>query len=81
MQGTLSAPMRCVALAGEIGEQSCCSIYERRPSPCRELEPWDEDGQPDEKCTRARAAHNLPPLDPTQGKPLRPGGTPWPLNA
>lgn len=81
MLGTLSAPVRCVALEGVIGEQTNCSIYERRASPCRELEPWDEEGQPTEKCTKARAAHNLPPLDPTEDKPLRPRDTPLPLTA
>ena len=81
MQGTLGAPVRCVALEGEVGEATCCSIYDKRSSTCREVEPWGPDGQPNEKCTRARAAHNLPPLDPADGRPLRPQNTPWPLTA
>lgn len=64
MKGTLKPPLRCVALDGDIGETVSCSIYGDRPTPCRELEPWDEHGQPDEKCSRARAAHGLPPLNP-----------------
>lgn len=64
MKGTLAAPARCVALDGAIGDGVSCSIYPDRPSPCRELEPWDEYGLPDEKCSRARAAHGLPPLEP-----------------
>lgn len=71
MRGTLHAPVRCVALDGKIGESVSCSIYPRRPSPCRELEPWDAAGMPDEKCNRARAAHALPPLDPRHGAPLQ----------
>lgn len=62
MQGTLRPPLRCVALAGAIGVAVNCSIYELRSSPCRELEPWEHDGQPNERCTKARAAHGLPPL-------------------
>lgn len=79
MKGTLTKPVRCVALDGRIGEAVCCSIYDQRPSPCRELEPWDANGQPDEKCSRARAAHDLPPLDPSKGVP--PPGKPEPLAA
>lgn len=62
MRGTLFQPTRCVALEGTVGKAVACTIYPRRPSPCRELEPWDDSGQPDGKCTRARAAHGLPPL-------------------
>ncbi|KAB2312879.1 YkgJ family cysteine cluster protein [Betaproteobacteria bacterium SCN2] len=83
MRGTLHSPLRCVALDGEVGESVCCSIYPGRPSPCRELEPWDAGGQPDEKCSRARAAHQLPPLGPRHDNPLTPDSplqpdTPWP---
>ncbi len=77
MRGTLCSPVRCVALQGEVGEAVNCAIYSGRPSPCRELEPWDTTGRPDEKCSRARAAYSLPPLGPTQDNPLRPD-TPWP---
>lgn len=81
MKGTLCAPARCAALDGGIGESVRCTIYPGRPSPCRELEPWDATGRPDEKCSRARAAHGLPPLDPSQGNPVSPPETPWPLAA
>lgn len=64
MRGTHSAPVRCVALSGMIGDDARCGIYADRPSPCRELDPWLADGQPDDKCARARLAHGLPPLDP-----------------
>lgn len=72
MRGTQCAPARCTALEGDIGKSVCCTIYPQRPSPCRELEPWGESGQPDEKCSRARAAHGLPPLGPSRDKPIRP---------
>ncbi|MEW6678438.1 MAG: YkgJ family cysteine cluster protein [Pseudomonadota bacterium] len=77
MAGTQGAPVRCTALEGTVGEAVACRIYARRASPCRDLEPWDAAGQPDEKCTRARAAHGLPPLAPRQGTPVDPD-TPWP---
>ena len=62
MRGTEHQPARCGALQGEIGLQTQCVIYPQRPSPCRELAPWDEEFQPNDKCERARAAHGLPPL-------------------
>jgi len=63
MKGTEHGQGRCIALRGEIG--SCnvhCSIYERRPSPCREFEPWLTDGSPEPDCQRVRALFGLPPL-------------------
>lgn len=53
MAGTERRPSRCVALAGEIGREVACTIYDRRSSSCQELQPGDE------KCLRARAAHGL----------------------
>lgn len=64
MRGTASAPTRCVALQGEVGRDGHCGIYERRPSPCRDLAPAWEDGQPSPQCDRARIAHGLAPLTP-----------------
>lgn len=81
MRGTLHAPVRCVALDGTVGEQVGCTIYPMRSSPCRELEPWEADGQPSEKCTKARAAHGMPPLEPIEGLPPRPVDSPRPLTA
>lgn len=79
MRGTTCPPLRCVALEGNLGEAVCCAIYLQRPSPCRELEPWNEDGSPNERCTKARAGHGLPPLDPRTDRP--PGHAPLPLRA
>ena len=56
MRGTNSAAPRCAALQGEIGSLVSCSLYEQRPSPCREVMPGDE------KCLKARARHGLPAL-------------------
>ena len=40
MKGTDDAAPRCVALDGEIGCQVGCRIYDHRPSPCHEFNPW-----------------------------------------
>ena len=55
MKGTNSNPLRCVALSGEVGKQVACTIYELRPSPCREFNVFEEDGTPNERCLRLRA--------------------------
>jgi Fe-S-cluster containining protein len=62
MRGTLSKPVRCVALKGELGKVVSCSIYAKRPSPCREFDAWLADGTPDERCQQARASVGLPAL-------------------
>ena len=56
MAGTDTAAPRCVALAGTIGEAVACTIYEGRPSPCREFDTEHA------ACNRARQRHGLPPL-------------------
>lgn len=37
MRGTDEQPPRCIALAGEVGVGVACTIYDSRPSPCREF--------------------------------------------
>ena len=64
MRGTYSRTPRCVALRGDIGGDNACSIYAERPSPCRELVPAWEHGQPSPQCDRARTRHGLAPLQP-----------------
>lgn len=81
MRGTHQAVPRCVALDGAIGASVACTIYPLRPSPCRELEPYDSEGQPSEKCNRARAAHGLPPLTPGSGRPVGPSEPPLSIPA
>jgi len=64
MRGTFAPPMRCTALRGEVGGNAHCGIYPSRPSPCRELQPAWEHGEPSPQCDRARARHGLAPLEP-----------------
>lgn len=59
MRGTGEVPIRCVALAGTVGQQVGCVIYHQRPSPCAEL----TEGSPG--CNKARIHHGLPTLDAT----------------
>ena len=83
MRGTRGghAP-RCVSLQGEVGVAANCGIYELRPSPCRELQPAWENGEPSPQCDRARAAHGLPALAPeTWNDPHGPGWSPLPRSA
>lgn len=61
MKGTNAKAPHCAMLAGGV-PGGLCTIYENRPSPCREVEPYEADGSPGEKCSRARAIHHLPPL-------------------
>ncbi len=56
MTGTDASPPRCEALSGDIGQRVACSIYDARPSPCRELEAGCD------ACARARARHGLASL-------------------
>lgn len=62
MQGT-DPPQRCIALSGEVGKEVGCTIYPLRPTPCREFPVWEENGQPNAGCTRARAKLGLPALE------------------
>ncbi len=62
MLGTESKPARCVKLEGEVGKGVSCSMYEQRSSTCREFEASWVEGQPNEACDRARAAHGMAPL-------------------
>ncbi|MCB8967258.1 MAG: YkgJ family cysteine cluster protein [Ardenticatenaceae bacterium] len=64
MKGTQHYPVRCVALDGQVKGCVRCTIYENRPSPCRDLQVSWVDGTPSEQCDRARLAWGLPPLRP-----------------
>ena len=64
MRGTTSAPMRCVALRGRIGESVSCAIYEFRASACRDFAPLAALGRGDDACNEARRRHGLMPLVP-----------------
>ena len=54
----------CVALKGRIGKAAKCTIYENRPSPCRDFAASYEYGIANPRCDDARRAHGLPPLTP-----------------
>lgn len=56
MQGTDASPPRCVALTGEVGRAVGCSIYDVRPSPCREFDTEHA------ACNQARKRCGLAPL-------------------
>jgi len=71
MKGTTGPDPRCVALVGEIGCHTQCSIYADRSSTCREFKSALEDDDPDSACNRARAKWGLPPL-----RPSHPGRAP-----
>ena len=62
MKGTESGNGQCVALEGKVGKGVSCSIYDKRPSPCREFEAWEADGSPNPDCQRLRVKHGLPEL-------------------
>lgn len=62
MRGTWAERPHCIALAGTVGDTVHCTIYDARPSPCRELRMSWEDGGPNPQCDRARAVYGLPPL-------------------
>lgn len=64
MRGTERQPPRCMALRGEVGGEVACSIYEFRPSACREFAPLAAVGRGDEACSEARRRHGLPLLNP-----------------
>ncbi|MBS62081.1 YkgJ family cysteine cluster protein [Salinisphaera sp.] len=62
MKGTRNGAVRCVALAADIGQHARCTIYDQRPSVCRDVAASWEFGQPSPQCDRARSAHGLAPL-------------------
>jgi len=66
MRATPTAKPRCIALVGVVGEATHCSIYEQRPSVCREVVPSWEFGAVSSQCDRARLGHGLKPLTPDE---------------
>lgn len=60
-----SGQQHCVALSGMPGRAVFCTIYDRRPSVCRDFEPSWSSGVANPHCDRARAAAiGLAPLQP-----------------
>jgi Fe-S-cluster containining protein len=62
MRGTDAAEPRCIALAGEVGREVKCTIYEKRPGPCRDFAPYAALNIGDAGCARARRRHGMAPL-------------------
>ena len=62
MRGTRGNDPRCICLQGTIGQEVFCSIYEYRPTKCREFTASWADGEANDYCTSARKAYGLGPL-------------------
>lgn len=62
MKGTYKKDPRCVALKGVVGERVTCSIYENRPSCCRDFFASFENGERDFRCEQARTSKGMKPL-------------------
>lgn len=55
MKGTELGGNRCIALQGELGRPGIhCTIYEKRPTPCREFNVVDDDGVMNPACLNLR---------------------------
>lgn len=56
---------KCIGLEGKVGCDASCSIYNARPSPCREFLASYENGTDihEPRCDKARIAHGLKPLN------------------
>ncbi len=72
MRGTEASRPRCLALEGEVGRAVRCTIYDRRPSPCREFEWHGENGDPNSRCNQRRIAAGLPALPDPPGRAAQP---------
>ena len=62
MRGTWAKQPHCIALQGTVGTSVGCSIYDARPSACRDLRMSWEGGGPNPQCDQARIAYGLAPL-------------------
>ena len=61
----------CIALNGTLGRKVNCTIYERRPSVCRDFIPSWFNGKHHPRCDKARKIIGLDPLTPDSWTPLR----------
>ena len=62
MRKTSSHDQRCIALYGIPSHIVKCTIYERRPTVCRNFEPSWKAGIHNSRCDKARAIFGLEPL-------------------
>jgi uncharacterized protein len=60
MKGTETGKQGCVALSHDDQEGYRCTIYEQRPSPCREFNILNDDGSINPLCDKLRKAVGLP---------------------
>jgi len=59
MKGTEKGGGRCAALTHSDADGYRCSIYENRPSPCREFNVYLENGELNPGCQKLRARVGL----------------------
>ncbi len=62
MIGTNKKDPRCIALQGVVGQKVKCSIYENRPTCCRDFTASYDEGVPNFRCDQARVAKGMKPL-------------------
>lgn len=66
LKGAEKFKQRCNNLAGTIGKDVSCDIYENRPDVCKLFDVWLPNGKQNPRCKTARIYHGLPgeiPLD------------------
>ena len=59
MMGAHLLKGKCVAITGEIGKDSLCSIYQDRPDVCKAFEVWLPDGRQNPRCIKAREFYGM----------------------
>lgn len=59
MKGTETGKQGCVALSYDTEQGYRCTIYDQRPSPCREFNIFEEDGSLNPLCNKLRKAAGL----------------------
>ncbi|MGP8153500.1 MAG: YkgJ family cysteine cluster protein [Smithella sp.] len=64
MRKTSSHDQRCIALHGTPSNRVKCTIYERRPTVCRDFEPSWKAEVHNSRCDKARSVFGLKPLSP-----------------
>lgn len=62
MNGTEKKSPRCMALKGTVGSGVTCTIYENRPSTCRNFKKSWENNTGNFLCDRARSVFGLQPF-------------------
>lgn len=60
MKGTEKGRGKCIALSGSSKDGDIsCSIYNNRPTPCREFPVFNPDGSMNSKCLELRKINNI----------------------